>query len=472
MNKKILNVIIFVVAVISCPVSLIVGWKTHSALWLLIAAFVIGYVIAEIIKFRNGNNRFDLSDIVLLVLPIILQFVPFDSPPFKEQLNRLYFPKDSIDFESEFVKPITSDSKLPKLIFAFDNSGAGLSNTIANDLQDRYHTYCKKIEELYGESKIDNAKKLVKNFYEKKTYGNFLKARLCFELIKNKNKDGEFMVLKIGDPSELYKNDGFQKLTEENIKNEIKKIIQTQNNEKHTDFDVFNDNLRKHTKKTATELSEYALYVYSDFYHDYDSREETEQDRVQIIKARKELLSNIVQNYFIDNHNHQKGVFILETEAAFPYENHFVIGKIDESEAIVPIRITEKKAHWYYSKDDNNDITTSFRLVFKKCDKKICSHNKIYLKPNHQRWFVNDTEFGNKEWTFFNSDYTNIILKYQGKKEPENKRGTFEIEHNDIHYVVYFDFIKEWDRRWKYWLPGITLIIGLLIGFLHKIRKK
>ncbi len=472
-NIRISRIILVGIVFILSIIFLIVFLKLQSAIWLLMSALLFGYFIAELIKELKKENEFEANDLVMFILtfliPIIITFIPLTEPPIKKRLNRLYFPKDSVDFEKEFIIYSSLNSNPPKLIFAFDNSGSGLTDILTEkSLKEKYEKYCIDVERFFSngsESEI----KLIQKTSTKKTFGNLLKIRLCFDLIKRVNDTAEFIVLKIGDDNIPYSygDNGYSMISKDKIQDEIVKILKTGNNEIHTSFDKLNYRLREYTKKTDKILSEYALYIYSDFYYDYEGREEKDEE-VQIIKdTKRDLLHKVVQNCFIDNHkrDNRGGKFILDSLPAYPYEKHFLIDKINE-ESKVPVRIVETdNLSWYYSKDDKMKIVTSFRIIFNKGIKSICSLNNT---EKDDYFFINDEQFDYQELKTLRYEDTSIPLKYIGENVP--KKTVFEIEHNDIHYFVHFKFIEEWDASLQYWLPISAFIIGFLIGIYKRKR--
>ena len=462
-------------AILAIPILLFLCIKNQNTIYLLISVFLIGYVISEIVKIKKHYNTPDINEAVVLIItiliPAIFTFVPFNNPPIKEQLNRLYFPKDSINFENEIICG-TSNGNFLKLIFAFDNSAEGLTETINKRLQSQFENYCNEIERF--PSWVDNEKKELQDFRKRNTYGNFLKARLCFDLIKQKNDTNEFIVLKIGNTTDnrYYKNEynDFKPLENSEIRKTIMDIIKTTNNEEYTDFNTFYiklENIISHDK-----INEQAvLFTYSDFYH--DCKGVTEDDIKKIKEKKSEIIQDIVSNCFIDNHNRGKargGNYILNDKPDFRNEAFFYLDSIDEDDQVSIGRVLKNK-HWFYSQKKDGDINTKFSIVFPIYEKYIRSYNtNNTTEKDYKRFSISDVICENNgKPIYFGKNVTVITLKYEGIKVP-NEETLFEIIHDDIHYFVYFEFIEEWNKNWKWGIPILTLIFGCSIG-MFKIKK-
>jgi hypothetical protein len=471
-RKKIINIIIFGIAIILIPVFFILYKKQQSGIMLLLAAFLIGYVIVELVKFRIKKNDLALNDFVMLViaiLTIIFTFVPFNQQPVKEQLNRLYFPKDSINFDTEIK---VQNLNFQKFIFAFDNSGEGLTDNIDKKLHEQYSTYCTEIETFQhcAQEDMNNIRK----FSDNKTYVNLLKASLCCYLIQRNNGKGEFLIKKIGDANANWHED-FQPFEKENIEKVIKKILQTNNNEFYTNFHIFNQELIN-IKNCIKENEQMILFTYSDFFHDCGQSIDTDELK-QIRKSKQSIIRDIVHNCFIDMHNRPKGkrrsgTYILDSAPDFAYEKFFFIDLINDEEK-VPIQIfISNDNHWYYShKYEKDDIETIFTLNFSPSEKSIVSHNTIDTKSKDtKKFYVNGNLINKDDIKHFGKNDNIIRLEYKGKKIPIEET-LFEIRCDDnIHYYVYFDFIKEWNNGWRYWLPILAFVSGLMLG-LFEIKK-
>jgi hypothetical protein len=194
------GIIVWVVGVIISSITAFILLKFQIVMWFLILIFIIGYFIGELMKLiRIKKIKFDINDKVMLTLCIIsilcAIIIPYSEPSIKEQFDRLYFPKDSVNFNTEFIKPINSSSTSPKFIFAFDNSGEGLCDTISENLKDKYTMYCSDIRAFCGE-KLSEKEKRKLNKVKCITYGELLKARLCFDLSKKNTYKGSFRVIK------------------------------------------------------------------------------------------------------------------------------------------------------------------------------------------------------------------------------------------------------------------------------------
>ena len=471
MNKHKVNIIIFCIAVISIPACIFIFFKFQSVIFLILAVFIIGYVIGEMIKYRKEENNLDWNDGLMLILALLIGICPTIistlspplSPPFPDQLNRLYFPKDSINFEKEIITETTNTNFL-KFIFAFDNSGEGLVETINPNLQKQFDDYCNEIESSKVLSWAEEEKKKIWEFRTKNIYGNLLKARLCFDLIQNVNNTSEFIILKIGDPNNEFK-DNFKPLDEIEIKKAIKNVIETKNRENHTNFNVFNKELEI-IKNDCKENEQIILYTYSDFYHDCQGKV-TASDIETIQEKKSKINQGIVHNCFIDNHKYKKtrgGKYILKPEPDFQYEQFFYFDSI-ENNVKVPIRRVSKKQLWFYSQKDDEDISTEFRLIFPNSIKYIRSYNTTNeADKNWKKFYINGNIIQNaKALKYYGYNETVIILGYGGKKTPDEEI-LFEITHNEIHYFISFDLIEEWPKYLRYLLPILAFILGLLIG--------
>ena len=478
------------IAFIGCVVSLIFFIKTKHAILLFLSVFSLGYFVAELIKSIKDVNKIGTNDVVMFVLTILISSFPtlisMNNPPFVSQLNRLYSPKDSVVFKNEiFIDSASS----PKMIFAFDNSGDALNDKIDTSLNDKYKEYCRDVFDFLGGKIVEKEKEQILG-KPKITYGDFLKMRACFDLTKISEKKGQFIILRIGEDKRKY-NDRMKKLGRkyyeqmerfENIdkgilQDEILKIFKTLNDEIDTRFDTFIAELEtlffkngitpeenKENKENG-KLSECVVYIYSDFYHDYDKSEETKKEIEKIINEKKKLLVGIVQNCFIDQHHRNKsrlGMSILEEylNTTSDEETYFFIDSINKA-TIVPIRIVEaKNQYWFYSDKHDTEISTYFRIVFDDNDK-YC----IRLVNDVKGLSIDGVEMKLKEERCCESKNDNknsFVLKYYGKKPVQNPR--FEIMHDDIHYFVDCKFIEEWDRNFKWIIPLILGLIGFGIG--------
>ncbi|MDR3179901.1 MAG: hypothetical protein LBT70_03305 [Holosporaceae bacterium] len=463
-NSEVIALGVFIIAIVLS----IVYIKLHIAICLLTAFFLLSYSIAKFIK---NKNKFDLNDGLMLFIPMLISVlfivIPFDKPPIKKKLNQLYFSENNVYFEKE-IKILNSNFQ--NFIFAFDNS-KGLKGKLNKESQGQYDSYCDEIERL---SWVGAEERKIQQFRKDNSYGNFLKARLCFDLIQRENDKNKFIILKIGDPNSSYwKNyDEFIPLKMENIREAIQKIIQTKNDELHTNFQVFNDKL-KNIKSSIGETKLIILYTYSDFFHDCEGVE-SEDDINLVKKDKQEIIGSIIHICFIDNHpSKREGRYILDSKPDFAYERFFFLDSIDKKEKI-PIRVTLKNKKWFYlQEDDEEDINTTFVLNFPQCEKYICSHNTINNKDKDTKIFRINGKISDKGETsrYFGYEDTIITLQYEGKNLPAEKT-LFEIIHNDIHYYVYFQFIKELNRSLRIWLPGLIFTLGFLMGLGDWWKKK
>ena len=408
-------------------------------------------------KFMAIRNGIAVAFFALGGLLVSVFSWPFKEPLIKEQLSRLYYPKDSININKEIINPLISNAEPPKLIFAFDNSGEGLEDYFDDrKLIEEYEKYCLRILEFFS-SELTSG--IISNESKKYTYSNYLKARLCFDLIQKLGQKGEFRITKIGDPTNPTLEDkaNFLLFNESNIQSEIIRLYKIKGNEKHTDFGKLKAIAQDYFSEKNTALSKYALYIYSDFHHDIEGVES--KDDIDRIKTDKiNFYKNIVLNCFIDNHQRKRrgGEKILDSLPNSNYEKHFPLDIVD-IETKVPVRIVEtENQFWFYKRDFKKNIETEMRLLFNREENSICLvDNKI------EGLSINGEALKNGIFKHFNYD-TLISLIYKGKDIP--KEATFEIVHNNIHYFVRFLFFEEWNRVWKILLPIIAFLIGIIIG--------
>jgi hypothetical protein len=471
MNNNILNSVIsgFIAFVLSV-IFLIISVELEIAFCLLLSSGLLGYSIAKMIKKNDNLNLNDgLMVLITILFFVVSTVIQLGEGPKKNQFNRFYFEKNSINFEKEIKN---SNNNFRKLIFAFDNSGGGLKERINKSSQKQYENYCNEIESTQLFPWANDEKEKIWQFRANNTYGNFLKARLCFDLIQHANDTNEFIVLKIGDPnSDNWKDDGgFKLLEKKNIKKAIQKIIQTKNDESHTNFHTFNNELRS-KKNSINDPKSITLYTYSDFFHDCKGRES--KDELEIIKNEKRAITkDIVHNCFIDNHPSKRGgEYVLDSNPDFIGEKFFFLDSIKEDEKIPYRVLPSKNEYWFYSQKDNEDINTSFLLIFHQTKKSICSHNTINTKVKDIKIFsINGEEIA--MGTIKDLGYKDTItLQYEGKNPP-NEKVLYEIIHNNIHYLVCFDIIKECDRWIKYVLFIAALLIGFVLGLGRWWKKK
>ena len=493
-NVKMLIMLISVL--ILCVASFVFFVKEKSAIWLFVCVFSLGYYIAKLI---NGFDKVGKNDAIMLGLTflslIISVIISFSYYPYIPQLNRLYFPKDSVDFKNEFFSNI-NHAPSPKLIFAFDNSGDALNDEIDSSLKVEYDDYSRSVIEFLGmKFSASEINSIIKK--EKITYGDILKMRACFDLTKISKKNGQFVILKIGENNNSYdqrmiglgkksyeQTTEFKTIDNGIIQDEIFKILNTKNDEINTGFDsfildlvaLFHVNNIK-SNRTNESLSECAVYVYSDFYHDYDKLVETKKDIAKITKDKKDLLRGVVQNYFIDRHPPRRkarlGMSILNENLGGKIsdeETYFIIDSINKS-TIVPIRVIKAKTqYWFYSDKQNEEISTEFRFVF--------DHNEKYcirLVDDVKGLSIDGEEMEpikEKCCDFINDNKNSFSLNYSGEKPTQEQKVRFEVIHNDIHYYVDCKFYKEWDRIYKWILPLIIGLLGLLLGlWSFKLNK-
>ena len=447
-------------------------WFCQNVMCFLILVSIISFIIGGLIKlFVTGVNKLDANNILMIVLAFIGLFlsciIPIAEPSIKEQFDRLYFPKDSINISNDIIKPITSNSIQHKLIFAFDNSKEGFNNIVSdNYLKEEYNKYREEIMDFCG---ILSTELLPSTNTTRLTYGKLMKARLAFDLIQMKDSSAEFIIMKIGDPKFSYDKNQFLFANDKFIKEEIKRLLNTDNQEEWTDFESFLDKLeikiKDNAKKRENTLSDYAVYVYSDFYHDIYGEETDEQINILKQRLKSDLFTTVVHICFIDGHLEHKntgGKYLLDHIPTSWYERHFFINKINVNE-IIPTRLAKtSKIFWFYSKNNEVDIDIEYKLLFNHNDYKICLLDSI------NGYSINEKSMKHNVWESFNFNKS-IILRYKGNVPKEGCIVNFEISHNKIHYLLPFQFYQEWDYG------NIPLIIAILFGFIlgiWGIKKK
>lgn len=423
---------------------------------LLSGVFVVIYCAVKIIRVLWGKKyKFDkMSDLIaifLAVLGIIISFaLTIKTPPaFIFQLNYAFFPKDSINHE-EIGLSQTDGNKPLRMIFAFDNSGEGLSKPIDEKLRDQYEEYRSDILSFCHE-RLTDSQRLVIQDGEKITYRDWLKIRLCHDLIRlHKNyldHKGEvsYVVMKIGDPNIQYsESDEFSKFkNEENMQKEIVKLLfQFKNDpEPYTNFTVFFSCLKNLIDENS---GKYAIHIYSDFYHDIVGEDPVDE----IIERKQDLLHNKVANFFIDKHpENRSGVSILGSDSEkLSDESYFDIDSMPQDDMIPSQVIQTDKVYWFYPKSDKEKINTSYKIIMPRGKEE--EEESVRIISEIDGFYFNDSgkqiRLSDKLKTFHGEA---LSLGYDGKEEDIDGRHPvdFEVVHDNIHYIIPTVLIPRWN---------------------------
>jgi hypothetical protein len=443
----------------------------------------VGWGFVRFLSKNNAkrNNSGVLISLFTWLISILIALFPSE-PPLKAKLVRLYFTKqaEQIDFNKKYTAQYTESREQLKMIFALDNSGDGLKDSIrSKDLQEKYEKYCIEIKNFFTHEALSYDLRRRLDNYKKCTYGDLLKARLCFDLIHNGGEKRQFCILKIGtsDSPIKFKYGGYDFASKKNIKDAIEDIYKTHNGKDDwTNFENFLAEIKAKMERKDGEkdklstykdkLSTYTVYAYSDFYHNIEG-EEKETD-IRAIKTDKvNLFQNAVLNCIIDSHKREKGNQrtgrnILDGMAVKYYEHHFLIHNIT-ADTILPssIVLTKDRPFWFYSDDPKTHTTTSMQFMFEKSGSSICLFDDIsgfsYVYGAHEK------KLHKKEWINLKTENT-VAISYKGNKPPDT--AMFEIVCDDVHYFLECKFVKEINQTWRWIIIILCVGLGIGLGYL------
>jgi hypothetical protein len=379
------------------------------------------------------------------------------NPP--NALSRLFNKKNEI-----YLTDFKAKSIYPKAIFAFDNSGSVKKNITSTYLKEIYIKYIDKIKNQ-GLIDFDSYKEKNKQI----TYRDFLRAKLCSDIIDCENRDGKFYLFIIGNETRyLLEGEQFSK---QMINECISLLYSLTESENNTDFKHFFEMLEKDFPmghKNVFQNSEYVLYIYSDFIHDNGRRRDQFNEEIQKIKkSRKTLFAkNVLQNLFIittDNNTIGKLTFnVLANDNIVNniYENQYLLEDISPEDKI-PFQIvfSEKYLPIFYVSPYYCDSEIKILLDDSDCEFKLRGNSddrkQYYLINGDQCHLLSDSYVCLKS--------NDVTLKFTGYIPGQYSSEEIEIVSNKIHYFIKPIFYKDLPYILKWIIPIIIFVFSFFL---------
>jgi hypothetical protein len=275
--------------------------------------------------------------------------------------------------------------------------------------------------------------------------------------------------MKIGDAQKSYSHDelSFKELkNKKDVQDAIRYLLfefQTPP-EGYTNFSHFFGRL---SRLQANHSGEFAVHIYSDFYHDIDGVDSLNE----IEQYQQELTSKGVELYFIDQHYeaNRDGIFVLEPQLQNnEYKRYFDIAKLKGDERIPSQVEEEKTVYWFYPHTGKPRLDTRFRLLFPLGVKQIRLIKDIdgfsFIENKNKELLYN-------KWEYIQGKAINLI--YTGKEEHIQSGVDFEIIHDNVHYILPFHFHPQWQGPNDGDLSAIVCVFGFLLGIgIKRINDK
>lgn len=474
-NNKTLILSIVVFSALYALWQIIFGSYSFNVLWHLGSAIFIGLFLAIVLLyllkdwsfFDKKKKWFDIA-FLLSIIGFLLKLSPsLFSSEYKYQLDNFLGKSLTIDVENEFC-----NKNITYVIFAYDKTEYNDSPTIQdnNDLQTLYLSFFDEIHKFCNSNKIkvtDGAR-----------YRDFFKAKICYDLLKYRDKNAKFKILIIGKTTNtLFETGEWLSFSDLNIKNAINRIFDQKDDLETNFYDFWSkvDGLVDEDKNQEN-FSKYVLYAYSDFIHDVtdDCSSDRYVDYFRYGTTNMKGLKNksIIQNLYISpynierskNPNNKKLINKHKPDSIYEYRiyanNDIHCSNATEC-ALDNFKI--KEIPLFYSENENSSPNfyfsdSSFKVRLIRSNSKAVKVKLIDISKNinhdlFETTFTPINEKGTYSVKFLDSNSTDITL---------------DVAKENIH--VFFDIKRKKNEANSGFMKFIIIIIVTSLSFTLTIE--
>jgi hypothetical protein len=444
----------------SAVLALLIFWRTKGVEYIFIFFFLSGFA-GWCIFSKKKEGEINWIPRIFSILGIVIAITINHSIP---KIERIYNKKTIVSFDK-----LVPSSKLQtphKLLFAYDNSGAYLTdNPLEIDSKYLLNSYLHDIKTFSGLS-LDSVKE---------NYKNLLIARLCSDLInalKNEGKD-HFRILKIGNPIKHinFSANDWRDLSKETVMETLKDFYsKPQSIERYSDLRSFYEIICECSK----DKDFYTFFIYSDFVHDLDNKKSLQKDSSNIRYYQKKLIEkeNLTQNIFYvpipANKLKPHECWMLPDSEDKSYIRRYKINEMANLDR-VPYKVYPTKDYLYYYRSEDNK--TNYSAVLQLNSEKDFSNEEyhIYKRDNTNHLSIWD---GDKPYDDEKNRVRNSTVKLIWSEKP-TQPSKLEITHKGVHYFISCEYGGDDFPSVVIWiLPIICLAVGIALAPLSTLYNK